>query len=263
MDCNNFADNCKAKSCPENKQITIADIHKFFDISKSSECSTSIVYLNRYSEGITLSKLFVKNIDSECNIFYTIKNNYYYIYPKFMENIILWSKHPKAFGNKGFLGNHISIGENMSNQGIDIHETVYDYVQNKTKHLLIANKKHTEYHINNKTLISNTVLPNNEVKAQILWDDIYCYESQGIQSAGRIKILKTKSKNNSYDKFNESKVLEIINERCKNLDKNKVYCINIPYVRPSKLVSLAKKIQNMSMSIISNSQTKTTILLID
>jgi hypothetical protein len=262
MDCNNFADNCKAKSCSENKQITIADIHKFFDISKSSECSTSIIYLNRYSEGITLSKLYVKNIDLECNIFYTIKNNYYYIYPKFMENIILWSKHPKAFGNKGFLGNHISIGENLSNPGIYIHETVYDYVQNKSKHFLIANKKHTEYQINQKTLIStNAVLEN---KAQILWDDIYCYESQGIQSAGRIKILKTKSKDKSYDKFNESEVLEIIKERCKNLDKNKVYCINIPYVRPSKLVSLAKKIEKTSnMSIISNSQTKTTILLID
>lgn len=31
---------CKAKSCQENKQISIADIHKFFDISKSSDKNT-------------------------------------------------------------------------------------------------------------------------------------------------------------------------------------------------------------------------------
>lgn len=72
-------------------------------------------------------------------------------------------------------------------------------------------------------------------------------------------LIKTQSKDKSYDKFNESEVLEIIKERCKNLDKNKVYCINIPYVRPSKLVSLAKKIEKTSTTIISNSQTKTTI----
>jgi hypothetical protein len=126
-----------------------------------------------------------------------------------------------------------------------------------------AKIKIKEYQINQKTLIStNAVLEN---KAQILWDDIYCYESSELQSAGRIKLIKTKS-DKSYDKFNESEVLEIIKERCKNLDKNKIYCISIPYVRPSKLISLAKRIKNTSTTrtnIISNSQTKTTILLID
>jgi hypothetical protein len=60
-------------------------------------------------EGIVLSDLWVKEIDKECSIFYTVKNGYYFVYPRFIRNVLLWSKHPKAFGTEGYLGNHISI----------------------------------------------------------------------------------------------------------------------------------------------------------
>ena len=32
-----------------------------------------------------------------------------------------WSKHPRSFGVRGYLGNHVSISENA-----DIHETIYE-----------------------------------------------------------------------------------------------------------------------------------------
>ena len=109
------------------------------------------------------------------------KNGYYYVYPKFIQNILLWlalalsqsgSAHPRAFGNEGYMGNHISIGS-KNGQEIDIHETVYSTKQSNEKHILISNRVHCNY-----TVGPNNILQSNNCNlhhlAQIIWDDISC-----------------------------------------------------------------------------------------
>ena len=127
----------------------------------------------RWAAGDVLSDLYVKQIDQGCHIFYSVKNGYYYVYPQFIQNILLWSKHPQAFGQEGRLGNHISIGS-KNGFDIDIHETLYSSKFSNKGHVLIANKKHCDYTIDsdNKTLISNNC--HLDQLAQILWDDICC-----------------------------------------------------------------------------------------
>jgi hypothetical protein len=266
--CDNLPDNCTPKKCEVKKPVTIQDIDTFFDISYAQECSTSIVYLNRYNNGVVMSKLYVKNIDSECNIFYTKKNDYYFVYPKFIQNIILWSAHPKAFGVSGYLGNHISIGTNNNGKSIDIHETIYNSTKSNAGHVLIAGKKHINYTIDkdNKTLISSAV--NNQL-AQVLWDDICCPNSGNQLTGGTHGMLKlVKPKKTKLHSLTISDILDDIIAKCKSIktSENKEHYIRIPYVRRSQLLFLAQKILkkiklDISM-IISDSYTKTSILVI-
>jgi hypothetical protein len=261
--CDNLADNCKQKTCNNKNPITINDINKFFD--STDECSTSIVYLNRYNDGITLSKLYVKNIDEECNIFFTIRNDYYYIYPKFMENIILWSKHPKAFGSSGYLGNHISIGE--KNGDIDIHETTYNSKISNNNHILIASKNHINYKIQNDKLVAVPLSQSDmQLKAQILWDDIRCYNKTNIGGGKKLNLVKPGTKSKVLLSFKEK--FNIILNRCKNIKKldNKDHIIRIPYIIKSELILLSNKIlKNTDLNIsiiISDSHAKTSIAII-
>jgi hypothetical protein len=274
--CENLNENCLAKNCLVLNKITIDDINKFFDITNAIKCNTKIIYLNRYNNGEVLSELYVKKLDEDCHIFYTIKNNYYYIYPQFIQNILLWSKHPQAFGKEGRLGNHISIGS-KNGIDIDIHETIYTHIFSNKGHTLIADKIHCDYVIgsDNKTLISNNCHLNQ--LAQILWDDICCSVYSHIQIIGGVNnknynnktyniIVKNKIKK---PKININNLLILINNLINKVnlnDNEKVFIIKLPYIRSSQLKLIIKNISKLDLdrdiSIITNSYCKCSVLYI-
>lgn len=257
----------RCKNCNVTRKITLQDIDKFFDITNSIKCNTKIVYLNRFDDGDVLSDLYVKQIDQDCHIFYSVKNGYYYVYPQFIQNILLWSKHPQAFGQEGRLGNHISIGS-KNGYDIDIHETLYSSKFSNKGHVLIANKKRCDYTIDsdNKTLISNNC--HLDQLSQILWDDICCSIYPQTPTIGGNKKKYNLIKKNKIKKpiININKLTNLINEIIKKnkFKKNKTLIVRLPYIRASQLKILSMNILriNKEISIITNSYCKCSALII-
>ena len=260
--CANYSDNCQPKHCDVVKPITMQDIHNFFDVAKASTCDTKIVYLNRYSSAEILSELYVKQIDQDCHIFYTSKNNYYYVYPNFMQNIVLWSKHKRACGNQGYLGNHISIGSHDNNL-IDVHETVYStYFSNDKQCQLILNKHHCQYIVgpDNKTLTSKNCYLHQ--LAQVLWDDICCSITSpfvgGLKKQKHRLVVKSKNKEPIMTISHLIKIIDRLMK--KNKENENVVVSRLPYIRPSQLKTLAKLLQ-IDASIVTNTYCKSSALI--
>jgi len=277
LKCENYTENCFNKNCNVINKITIQDIDNFFNPSNSLKCNTKIIYINRHETPSVLSELYVKQVDQDCHIFYTIKNNYYYVYPQFITNILLWSSHLRAFGIEGRLGNHISIGLNNTGD-IDIHETIYTTTFSNHGHILIANKIHFNYKIasDNKRLISNNA--HMHQLAQIIWDDICCSVYNPVVIGGSLPdsqlnnkkihniIVKDSSKK---QRININNLVNLINKLLIELPKykNKNHIVELPYIRPSQLKLIAKKIEKDNKNedeilIITNTNSKSSALFI-
>ena len=265
--CSEFHDNCQPKTCVVKTPVTMKDIDAFFNVNKSVKCDTTVVYLNRYKQGTTLNALYVKQVDEDCHIFYTVKNGYYFVYPNFMHNILLWSQHPNWFGIEGFLGNHISIGS-KDGTNIDIHETIYTtFKSNQGNHTLIASKLHCYYYIgvDNKTLTSNNC--SQHQLAQVLWDDICC--SLNSPTVGGTTTSKQKHhmivKNKRVPPLKSIAFLtNLITKYVKKTkDKdNHVTVFRLPYIRPFQLEKIKKKLayDDNKTFIVTNTSSKSSVL---
>lgn len=186
---NKYSENCLQQECDVNMHIiTMNDVHSFFDIKNAKQCTTSIVYINGFDDPLSISKVMLKEVDEDCYLKFTMKNNFYYVYTRLIENMLLWSKHPKAFGIKGHMGNHVSIGplKNKPNNA-SIHETFYSWKKTPDNlYDILWNKQHIFYDIdtiNPKELITQQFISSHSI-AQSLWDAIYCHNNSKQTGSG-------------------------------------------------------------------------------
>lgn len=197
-----------------------------------------------------------------------------------MQNILLWSKHPMALGDDGYLGNHISIGFS-NNFELDIHETSYTHkMSNDKKYILIANKKHCFYKIakDNKTLLTSNKSVLHPL-AQIIWDDICCSIYNPILIGGNTLAKKKREYKHLLVQDKTKKdiftieglinyILKLIKINKIKIAKNKEYIFKLPYVRIYQLKSLANKIKKTlkedynELTIVANSHSKCSILIL-
>ena len=239
-----------------NTKITADILNDFF--SDPKECSISIIYLSRRNDGESLDKVLVKQMD-DTNVFFTTKNGYYFIYNIILHHMFGWSKHPRSFGIRGYLGNHIAIG---INDGIfDIHETIYETKQSATGSFdVLYKKKHVFFKLNeNQDINSNSI-------AHVYWNDIRCFASKNekknekkneIENDGggfvNNRVLKrTQHVVKSY-KINE--LMNIYKRRCtsKMLEENQTLFVRMPYIQPFKahaLINRINKVCNASIHCI-------------
>lgn len=219
--------------CPSS-HIDQATLDSFFNTRTT--CNTTIVHLEGERESRDTIK--VKQFQSEpdasvCNILFTSKNGYYYVYSFLLQQIIAWAGDPRAFARQGFLGHHTTIGIKKDGT-IDMHDTFYNTFRSVNGHLLIA-KTSTKvfYHVNNK----NQLVKRSGTKSifesanQELWNDLKCHQSG--KSVRKIKLLNAAYM--SPQKKTRTKLSETINARISEANKHLVGkytfgAISIPYI---------------------------------
>lgn len=225
--------------CPSS-HIDQATLDSFFNTRTT--CNTTIVHLEGERESRDTIK--VKQFQSEpdasvCNILFTSKNGYYYVYSFLLQQIIAWAGDPRAFARQGFLGHHTTIGIKKDGT-IDMHDTFYNTFRSVNGHLLIA-KTSTKvfYHVNNK----NQLVKRSGTKSifesanQELWNDIKCHQ-RTMQSGSGKSVRKIKLLNAAYmspQKKTRTKLSETINARISEANKHLVGkytfgAISIPYI---------------------------------
>lgn len=252
MDCATLPFNCKMqpKCSPVNKiDQTILD--SFF--TTSTTCNTTYVYLSSRGEGESRDIVKVKQIPGEdCNILFTSKRGYYYVYSFLLQQIIIWAKDPRAFARQGYLGHHTTIG--IKNGRLDIHDTFYNAFKNVRNYLILARTKtQIDYMVDyskNELIKLSRGKSFFEEANQTLWNDILCHQKD-IEVSGKSRD-RTHEKTNVklmnplyLPKSNTSKleikeIAQVINSRIVEArqhlasGKYKLGAISVPYI--SKLV---------------------------
>jgi hypothetical protein len=164
-----------------NAPITIQNVDTFFS-QKTQPCTTSVVYLNKQGMRKIATKLHAKKVDDDCHLFYTHvltpQASYYYIYCDLLQQLIVWSKDPRAFGKNGFLGTHLTIGGDLLLGNLDIHETIYYPFIDQSKNLLINKQKSVVRFKQTATghlQCTTRGRPSQHITAKAIWNDICCY----------------------------------------------------------------------------------------
>lgn len=249
MDCASLNYNCQMQDkCTPQSQIDQITLDSFFGTNTNTTCNTTYVYLSSRNDGESRDVLRVKQIYDDCNILFTKKNGYYYVYSSLLHQMIIWAADPRSFARQGYLGHHTTIG--IKNGIIDMHDTFYGTFKNPRGHMILAKQKtRINYKIDNKhqLLKQGGTRSMFENANQTLWNDICCHQQDIESQVGSGKVVaKPKNKttmkliNTAYLKQEESPVLRIkqivaiINKRIaeaeKLLVKFKHGAIAVPYI---------------------------------
>lgn len=171
--------------CVLHRPIEIHDVKDFF--SKFTTCSTTYVYVNQNGEGESRDTLKVKQLP-ECNMLFTEKRGYFYVYCGLLHRIVVWAKDPRAFARQGYIGHHRTIG--FKNNRWDIHDTIYGTMKNIRNEILISPIKDTIRYqvVNNKLQKLGNAKSMYESDNEDLWNEIVCESQSG---AG---LVRTKAK---------------------------------------------------------------------
>ena len=234
LNCIDIGEKHFEKQCSKSK-ITTDIILQFF--SDPTECSISVVYLNRYNDGESINKVFVKRMD-DTNVFFTHKNGYFFVYNILLSQLFGWSKHPRSFGVRGYLGNHVSISENA-----DIHETIYETKKSAIGgHDIIYKKKHVFLKLDENQDIINSRVENSI--AHVYWNDIRCFADKSNISSGGVNNRVLKRTRTKIINYNNKEFCNIFKKRynLQILKENETLFIRMPYIQPFKANILKKKL---------------------
>ncbi len=237
--------------------ITFKDVEEFF--RDYNECQVSIIYLNRYNDGVFADKVRVTDID-DCKLFFSYRQNYYFCYMNLISNVIGWSKHPKSLGLQGYIGNHISIGKNEKNK-LDIHETVYETMKSvQGNHSIIYKKHHT------------SITHNENQLANVLLNDIKCFKNKSLINikGGYIKQI-VKGKTKTFMKT--CNIVSIFEKRYRKIkheiEKNDVVFIRIQFINIKDSEKFIRQCMSLcdenveTIHLISDSQSKTSVIILN
>lgn len=238
-------------------EITWDQVCRFFETGKVMKCSTSIVYVNGFKDGATLSELFVKQIGDECHVFFVRKGNWFFVYTGLLQRLVLWSKHPRSFGKEGMIGHHVSIGLRDDGE-IDVHSTSYDsYAASVGTFKLIAPlAKHTWYRVDDSGDLVRKDGGDMEVEEHVayLWKLIRCTvddNDAALYSGGGIMKMIDYSKRSEHKRSHDRDMKRILH--LMNTGTNG--CIRTRYMDKKEMLAEAKKLRKMSSVTNSTQQT--------
>lgn len=243
---------------------TYTDVARFF--ADPLECSINIIYLRSSRDGDVKRSVNVKLLQ-DCAHFFSSRGSYFYVYARLFYQMMAWSRHPRSFGEQGYLGNHITIGPGQARQGttsLDIHETIYTTVNSAVgNYALIFNKIQRNYSIDRSThqLMQTQQQQHSDQLAPILWNEILasidcpaCMHvdasvAQPRQDGGQVVVLK-KSKKTRKDMT----VLELFAIIEKRLEKVQMHLhvkgltshglfMRVPYIAKTKELHLQKRLR--------------------
>lgn len=268
QDCLTLKEDCPVLSCDQyHSSFCMEHIHAL--LKEHQTCRTTVVYVRSPSlEGDVKTELCYKELDDECNIFFTRKGDYYYFYDGLLQRMLLWSKHPKSFGQKGLVGSHFSIGPSKmqkSNQSrmFDIHATQYDYFNAATGNVKIIapNMKRTYYHLDGKSRIQSNDRnhPLSEYLCYI-WDYLRCAKLRSVsippqEGSGKPHVrqpvkplIHTSRRRKETTPYNGT--LRIIDRRrIETMLAKRVHgFIRLPYIPEQAMMRVAKEVRCLSQT---------------
>lgn len=265
--CLTSKEDCPTLTCDQyHRSFTIDHIHAL--LKEHQTCRTTVVYVRSPSlEGDVKTELCYKELDDECNIFFTRKGDYYYFYDGLLQRIVLWSKHPKSFGQKGLLGSHFSIVPSKKpNQSFDIHATQYDYFHAATGNVKIIapNMKRTYYHLDGKSNIQSSAKdPSSNPPPEYLcyvWDYLRCAKlrqnkdkQEGSGKAKSVKPLIRHTTSRKTTTTNTQGLRTIDQKRIQTMLVKRVHgFIRIPYIPEQDMMRMAKELRRISSQSLSH-----------
>lgn len=195
VDCKDLSLDCPGSAeCTLARPLDIQDVKDFF--STFTTCSTTYVYINQNGEGETRDTLKGKQVKvkklPECNMLFTEKKGYFYVYCGLLHRIVVWAKDPRAFARQGYIGHHRTIG--FKNNSWDIHDTIYGTMKNIRGEILISPIKNTIRYkvVNNKLKKLGNAKSVYESDNEDFWNEIVC-EAVSLEGSGLVR-AKTKVK---------------------------------------------------------------------
>jgi len=254
MSCQDYSFECEVGKYELSRHLTIQDVRRFF--KNGIKCNTSIVYISR-NDPVHVSEAMIKSIDDECNYLFREKRGWYFIYTQLFKNILLWSAHPRMYGKEGFVGNHLSIGE--QNGQITLHHTTYSSKKHKVgQYYIIWDKTHEWYNAQKDGSLDST-----NIDALGLWNEIARSSIEGGgKSVGRGShhLIKPSGKSANISLLNISKRLYKLHEFLSQPEKYMV-SMRIPYMKYSnKDMRIFKE---YTTTLVLNHDAKTAFALIN
>lgn len=239
-------------------QLTIQDVHRRL-FANADSCDVSMVYIDQNMNDKTIHTLKVKRFADGCHVFFTSKGDYYYFYNSLLHRLILWSRHPRAFGKEGYDGSHTTIGFNQNTKRWDIHDTRYHYKNSTVGTFRIIAPECTErtYHRQ-----QGGRLPQQAPEhVKWLWDQMWCDENTqaGGADEGLTKLLKTTPQQTRPMTMADMK------KRCQPVYKAKVHgVVRLSYVPKHRMLEVADglKREGYNQVLVSHHRSRSTFVWI-
>lgn len=260
MSCTDLKEECEHHPCQRPSRVTMQSIHNF--LQDHDTYNTSIVYIRKESgEGADISELCCKEIEHDCHIFFSKKDDFYYFYNALLHRLILWSRHPRAFGKEGLIGTHVTIGPDKNKPGgFNIHETRYGYSKAHVGdfRIISPDAKYVYYKLDKKQQISLKGKEEVSPFTQFLWDLFRCPPSISSLRGGSPKLKKLLDvKPTKSSTFDFRAVCSTIDRLLKPFKKQQQHgFIRTPYIPRHHLVRVANHIRSSmddyELQLISN-----------